>query len=516
MHAGLYRTSFFYDLPKKGDERGKEADGFLKFGRKYQTSMFTPTTCQKLKISGISLLLQFIIVMPFAAFNQTTPQTVRGKNVILIIGDGMGFNAVKSAEYFSGRKMTWEEFPLKLAVTTFSADGIHSRDTGKFSPGYDPELAWKDPDYVRANTTESSAAATAMATGFKTHNKAIGMGPENDTLRNLVEIAKSLGKSAGVVSTVPFTHATPAGFVAHNRSRSKYPEIARDMILKSRCDVIIGTGNPAWDDNGRPLLKKWESSEYVGDSSFWAQIVSGSGDRTHFVFERKEYTVRDCSGDGKPDPWTVVQSLEDFRNLGHGSTPARVLGCPEVHTSLQIARSLEPGETKDSPPYVSPLIRTVPTLAEMALGALNVLDENPKGFFLMIEGGAIDWGEHSNLKGRTLEEVCGLDEAVKSVADWVSRNSSWEETIVIVTADHETGYLWGGPPFVPVADSGAGKLPLMKFNTTNHTNSLVPLYARGKGVELLKDVARGSDPVRGAYLDNTDIPKAIRRLWSLR
>ncbi|MEI6455600.1 MAG: alkaline phosphatase [bacterium] len=465
------------------------------------------------------VILLLVLFLPLHAFSQPNNSPVHRKNIILIIGDGMGFNAEKATEFYLGKKMVWESFPVMLAVATYAAsvDDNEPADQmgGKSSVGYDPVAAWKDTAYLRRNATESSAAATTMATGFKTYNKSIGIGMKSDTLKNLVEIAKSLGKSAGVVSSVPFSHATPAGFVTHNRSRSKYTEIARDMILKSRCDVIMGTGNPAFDNDGRSLVKKWETTEYVGDSSLWAQLVKGSGKQTRFVFERRDYKVKDCNGDGLADPWTVVQNLDDFKSLEQGVTPVRVLGCPEVHSALQMARAAGKGETNDSPPFVTPYIKDIPTLAGMALGAINVLDNNPRGFFLMIEGGAIDWAEHNSQKGRTIEEVVGLNEAVEAVIGWVNSHSNWDETIVIVTADHETGYLWGGPPFLPIGDNGVGSLPMMKFNSPNHTNSLVPLFAKGRGSELFQGFATGQDPVRGPYIQNSDIQKLIKKIWTV-
>ena len=463
------------------------------------------------------LILQLLILLVFPVYPQMTEMPVRGKNVILVIGDGMGYNAVKATGYYSGKKMAFEEFPVKLSVATYPADAgdaepVEGVITGT-KQGYDRGRAWNDTGYLRKNCTESSAAATAMATGVKTYNKAIGIGMRSDTLRNLVEIAKLLGKSAGVVSSVPFSHATPAGFVTHNKSRSDYKGIARDMLLRSRCDVIMGTGNPAFDDNGKAVRGRWKPARYVGDSSLWTQLIKGSGKNIRFKFEGDDYTVQDCNGDGFPDPWTLVQRLDEFRKMESGNVPVRVLGCPEVYSSLQVTRDTLNGETRKSGPFITPFIPTVPTLSEMSLGALNILDNNPKGFFLMIEGGAIDWAEHENSKGRTIEEIMSMDDAVRAVVGWVNTYSSWEETIVIVTADHETGYLWGALPFTPIGDKGKGNLPLMKFNSPDHTNSLVPLYAKGAGSEWLIDSASGSDPVRGPYIQNTDIPKTIKRLW---
>lgn len=474
---------------------------------------------QFLFILSITLFLTYNGSFP--VYSQAAPRSSNPKNFILIIGDGMGFNTVRVTDFFRGEnKQVYENFPVYLAMATFPIK------SGKYEPGnpasnywakgYDPVEAWKDPDYVKKNVTESAAAATAMSTGFKTYNNAIGMSIDFDTLVNLTEIAKSIGKSAGVVTSVEFSHATPSAFVAHNISRSNYSRIARDMILQSRCDIIMGCGNPAFDDDGKRCGKKWKDTRYVGDSVFWVQLLEGSGKQTRFITEGEFKTIQDTDNDGIPDPWTIIQDVTDFRKLQQGPTPKRVLGCPKVYSTLQQSRSLIQGETKNSPPFVAPFIKTVPTLAEMVRGALNVLDNNSNGFFLMVEGGAVDWAAHSNQKGRLIEEMISLNQAVDAVVDWVNVQSNWNETLVIVTGDHETGYLWGGTPFNPIQDKGSGNLPVMSFNSTNHTNSLVPFFAKGGGSEFYRTFANERDSVRGPYIQNSEIVPLIKSLWTIK
>jgi alkaline phosphatase len=348
---------------------------------------------------------------------------------------------------------------------------------------------------------------------MKTYNNSIGMSIGHDTLENLVERAKSLGKSAGVVTTVEFCHATPAGFVAHNTVRSNYSQLAAWMLLDSRCDVIMGCGNPMYDNDGVPVKGQWKNSKYVVDSIFWCQFRAGSGKEVNFMVNGKSKTVKDCDGDRKPDPWTLVQSRDEFRALQQGRTPKRVFGIPNVFETTQAARKLLNGETRDSPPYTTPLNTTVPTLAEMAVGALNVLDNNPKGFFVMIEGGATDWASHSNQKGRLIEEMNGFDEAVNKVVDWVGKNSNWNETLLIVTGDHETGLLWGANPYEPLTNQGKGNLPVMTFFSGDHTNSLIPFFATGAGSEYFRTFADEQDSVRGAYIQNAEIGQLVKLLW---
>ena len=146
----------------------------------------------------------------------------------------------------------------------------------------------------------------------------------------------------------------------------------------------------------------------------------------------------------------------------------------------------------------------------MTTGALNVLHKNANGFFLMVEGGAVDWASHANQLDRMIEEQMDFNASVQAVMAWVNANSNWHDTLLIVTADHETGDLWGtgsGLPatFNDVVNHGAGVLPGATFNSGDHTNSLVPLYAIGAGAELLAGYADQWDPVRGFYVDNTEI-----------
>jgi alkaline phosphatase len=144
---------------------------------------------------------------------------------------------------------------------------------------------------------------------------------------------------------------------------------------------------------------------------------------------------------------------------------------------------------------------------------LNVLDNNPKGFFIMIEGGATDWAAHSNEKGRLIEEMSGFCEAVNTVVAWVEKNSNWKETLLIVTGDHETGLLWGEQPFTPLADNGKGNLPVMNFYSGNHTNSLLPFFAKGSGSELYRFYADERDSLRGPFIQNSEVAQLIHLLW---
>ena len=470
-------------------------------------------------ITRISLVISIIIAFSWnGAGAQPRKSLPNPKNIIIMIGDGVGYNHMRVTDYYLGMAaQVQEHFPVILAMAHYPAKaGAYEANNPRsnyYASGYNTSAAWKDTSYLKRNCTESAAAATALATGVKTYNNSIGMSVDHDSLENLVQWAKSMGKSAGVVTTVEFAHATPAGFVAHQNSRTNYSQIAAEMLLDSHCDVIMGCGDPGYDNDGKPVPGKWNNSKYVVDSSFWQQFNLGSGKQVTFNVKGKNKTVADIDGDKVPDPWTVIRDHDAFLALQHGKTPKRVLGCPKVYETIQQERTAMNGETKNSPPFATPFVHGVPTLAEMAGGALNVLDNNPRGFFMMIEGGATDWASHSNQKGRLIEEMSGFFEAVNSVVLWVEKNSSWDETMLIVTGDHETGLLWGDQPFSPVEDNGKGNLPLMKFYSGDHTNSLVPFYAKGTGSELYRNFADERDSVCGPFIQNSEIAQLIHLLW---
>lgn len=411
------------------------------------------------------------------------------RHVILMIADGGGFNHAQAASLFRTGRLdseVWQQFPVRLACSTFPAGG-----------GYDPAQAWQGFDYAKQGATDSAAAATALACGVKTKNGYLGVDPQGRPLENLVEWAEKSGRATGLLSSVPFSHATPAGFVAHVGSRGEYAEIARQIVDSSAVDVIMTAGNPNYDDSGRLLAEP--KFQFLSEAT-WQSL-------------RRGQAGGDADGDGRPDPWQLIERREDFLRLLTDTPPRRVLGLAQVASTLQAGRrSPADNPPKTALPFSVPFNENVPTLAEMTTGALRVLATNPRGFFLMVEGGAVDWAAHSNYAGRTIEEEMAFGDAVAAVCDWVEKHSNWNETLLVVTADHETGCLTGpgsGPEWKPLVNNGAGQLPGLEWHSGSHTNALVPCYARGVGAEQLRALADQQDPVRGAYLDNTEIHQVL-------
>jgi alkaline phosphatase len=415
------------------------------------------------------------------------------KNIIVMISDGWGYNQIDATNYYQHGKtgvQVYEHFPVRLGMSTYMIPG-----------DYNPNAAWAYFNYFKYGATDSAAAATTMSTGVKTYGGAIGVDLDKNSLKHAIAYAEEVGKATGVVTSVEFSHATPAGFAAHNVARGNYAEIANEMIYDSALEVIMGAGAPDYDDDGKNVLSV-DREKYVGGPATFADLTD-------------DYMVEgaDADGDGFADDWTVIRSREDFQKLATGATPSRVIGLPYAYQTLQHNR----GGDYYADPYAVPLIATVPTLEEMAKAALNVLDNDKDGLFLMIEAGAVDWAGHGNASGRLIEEQIDFNNTVEAVVAWVDKNSNWGETLLVVTGDHETGYLTGpdsglytdGPSWEPVVNNGTGNLPGMEWHSESHTNQLIPFFAKGAAARIFKFHIAGEDSVRGPYIDNTAIGNVI-------
>ncbi|MBI3117273.1 MAG: alkaline phosphatase, partial [Candidatus Hydrogenedentes bacterium] len=348
------------------------------------------------------------------------------KNVILMIGDGMGYNQVQAGSLYTYGAYDGQPY-WRYYVDPISTQSLDNPNA------YEPDKAWASFGYFDKLPTDSAAAATAMSTGVKVQNGLIQMTEDGQRLDGLVDTAEAMGKATGVLSTVFFSHATPAAFVAHDASRKNVAEIAQEMILESPVDLILAPGHPWFDNDGKQVgglepdvYASTESYDYVGGEALFRQLREGTAGG-------------DADADGDPDAWTLVDQTQAIQDLAQGATPARLLGLVPVHATLRSDR----GGDVAAPPYAAPINDSLPGMADMMRAALNVLDNDPEGFFLMAEGGAIDWAAHGNQMGRLIEEQVDFDEAIGATMAWVEQNSSWEDTLLIITADHETGYLWG-------------------------------------------------------------------------
>ena len=230
--------------------------------------------------------------------------------------------------------------------------------------------------------TDSAAAATAIACGEKTRSGRIGMDSEGKRkLESVAYVAKRNGKKVGIVTSVTINHATPAGFYAHRPLRSQYYAIGLDLI-GSGFDYFGGGGVQKNDDKTAP--------EYKGDIY---KLAAEAG-------------------------YKVVRDKTGLLALRPGEGKVLAVGA------------------KGKLPYSIDARGDVATLAEYTAKGIELLD-NPKGFFMMVEGGAIDWCGHANEAAGNLHEVLALDEAVRVALAFAQKHPG--ETLIIVTGDHETG-----------------------------------------------------------------------------
>lgn len=422
-------------------------------------------------------------------------------NVIVMIGDGMGYNHVVNTNLYetgqsrfitsgepgdvtehSGESVQgYEDFNL-LGMETTSLNTI---DAGY---AYDSDGAWGDFDWAKNTPTDSAAAGSAMATGTKIRNGALNIDPEGNELKTISELAHETGRSAGVVSSVQYSHATPASYAVANENRNNYTAIGESMVNAEYLDVVMGAGHPMYNNDGQKIDKP--KYDYIAEDTFNAV----SNDETD---------------------WDFIDTKSDFEALATGSMDSdKVFGLAPVETTLQQGRSGgEAGQLPDEVPYND----NVPDLATMSSGALNVLGQDDDGFHLMIEGGAIDWTGHANDTTRNIEETQDFNKAVDAVVDWVETNSSWDDTLLVVTADHETGYLGGAeddPNFTEMTGE-AGQLPTVGWSSGNHTNHLVPYFFKGAGSDAILGSAVGTDDVRGDYIANTTVANLFKeQLWT--
>ncbi|MBL7776482.1 MAG: alkaline phosphatase [Saprospiraceae bacterium] len=328
------------------------------------------------------------------------------KNIILLVGDGMGLTQVTAGMYAKTAPLHLERFPVTGLIKTHSAKNL---------------------------ITDSAAGATAFACGCKTYNGAIGMTVKKKPCPTLLEQAEAFGLATGLVATSSITHATPAAFIAHAEQRVQMEHIAT-YFVKTDIDLFIGGG---------------------------MRYFTNRSDQRNLVEElrTKGFAVSDFSQNRLQD--LTVSAAQPFAWFSAAEEPL----------SVEEGRDYLPAAARLAPKYLSM--------------------RSEKGFFLLVEGSQIDWACHANKGPRAILEMLDFDEAVGEALRFAEQDG---QTLVIVTADHETG----GMALLRGADKNSLE---PKFTTDYHTASMVPVFAYGPGAERF-----------GGVYDNTDIYFKIRAL----
>jgi len=343
---------------------------------------------------------------PAAAAKQADkPPGIR--NIILMIGDGMGPQQIGLLSVYA-REAPQSVVPGRVsAIERVLDEGVVS-------------IVRNQPH--GALVVDSAAAATQLATGQYAGSEMIGANYRGELVENIVEVAHRVGKSAGLVTDTRITHATPAGFAAHQANRESENEIAVDL-LANKVDVLLGGGLRNWTPEA---VNKRDSTAYAA----LMQTTGGAFPATSRRLDNRNLLL-EARGD-----YHLAFDRHALAKVSQG----RVLG---LFADSELVDALEERATLDDPE------RSEPTHPEMCVKAIELLDQNPAGFFLMIEGGQIDWAGHNNDAGVLLHELLQFDDAVRTVYEWAKGR---DDTLLLVTGDHETGsfaFSYAGRPLAP-------------------------------------------------------------------
>ena len=342
---------------------------------------------------------------PYAVEKLQAPKGKKVKNVILMIGDGMSLMHVYTA---------WAANRVKLWLENAQATGLSK--------------TWA----VKKLVTDSGSGGTSLATGVKTVYHAVGVDPEGKPLTSLVDVAKELGKDAGMAVTCRLWDATPCDFCCHNIDRDKEEELVGDYPT-SGVDFVFGGGAQKFTNrkDGRDIFKELQKKGYH-----------------------------------------VSRTLDDFFAYDKNS---RIFAVPyDKDTPL-------PDERGD-------------LLARASMKGISLMNQNKNGFFMMIEGSQLDDYGHFNQLDLLMKETLDFDQTVGEVMKWAAKDG---ETLVVVTADHETGGLT-----LVNGNKDEGRVECC-FSTKDHSGAMVPVYAFGPGAENFTGI-----------FENTDVFKKIKKLMT--
>lgn len=363
------------------------------------------------------------------------------KNVIYLIGDGMGFGAVSS-----------------LLLSEDSVTGFELA----------PVIGLSESCSANNYVTDSPAGGTALACGTRTKNGYLGVDPEGKPLTSILRKAQAMGKRSGIVVNTVLTEATPAAFYAGVTSRSMTFDIAK-QFTESEVDIAIGAGL-------EPFINRPDSVDLTA-------TLIGKGYDVYLDWK----SVLNTSS----DKFVGILPMSDVHRKNKSSnTTAGAADGAEVCLAAKLAASSE--ESGDTTRLSEPTVY----LEKATAKALEVLSkDNQQGFFLMIESAIIDGYGHNNDSEGMIEEMKEFDNTLRQLVAYVNQHP---ETLLVVTADHETG---GTSVAYKGFEVGNPTPVQLSFSTKGHTGTVVPIFAYGAGAEAFAGIMK-----------NTELPKKIEEL----
>jgi alkaline phosphatase len=628
---------------------------------------------------AISLLLTAVyaagfLFSPIATANANA--SGNGVNVILMIGDGMGWEASRAAAVAKGaplykdgkgsglnmQKLTGYTYATTYGTTVLGATGNSAltttnpitgaspRRTGfafnpKLNPGsntrnmagtaaaacqngagaaaaangnivgYEPAKGGPNPwtpinpdlaadrEYIKCSYPDSANTAATLYTGVKSFNNAMSVDLyEKPAPETILQTANRLGKSTGVVTSVPITHATPGAAMATVNRRAKYDNdfpsldnilqqaIRKDLPYPYSDDlkgvkpflptVILGGGHPLDFQNTTNQTTTQPSGDaaytYIKPSTYAALKYNPTNNPYGYTFLERDGNVtytNDLSKIEDGGDELIAKSLQLDPNKGdrllglygargqNGNIPVPTANGDYSNTGLDmfsvystaalgssatsngpqvpkpdairpLANGIDNGRGESAAQFIAKEVKANPTLSDMTQAALNMLGKDQDGFWLMVEGGDIDWSLHDNNMDNLIGTMNAFDNSVQTVIDWVGKNGGWSKNVLIVTADHDH-YLTLGDQFPDLLKANGaealtyakhtpaaaghffGSEPTVKYGWGSHTNRMVPVYYQGDALKLADFVGKSVDyvdaPPSGAKTAYTivGVPNAV-------
>jgi alkaline phosphatase len=411
--------------------------------------------------------------------------------------------------------------------------------------GANPWTTGTDREYIKASYPDSANTATTLYTGVKSYNNAIAVDIYERPLTTILKTAANLGKSTGLVTSVPIDHATPGAAAANVNRRTKYDLNAPgatplDNILQQELriyqpTVLLGGGHPL--SNTKKALPTGVEPDhtYIGEATYRELTTRPDNNLYKYTFRERGANAAQklAQTAAKIDPNQGQRLLGVYGARGqNGNIPVSSATRDYDTTGLDLfkvnsTRGLKPstdrplasGET--IPKFIQRERNENPTLTDLTSAALNVLGKDPDGFWLMIEGGDIDWAAHDNNLDNLIGTTLDFDRSVGTVIDWIAKHGGWERNQLIVTADHDhyltlnddfpdrlrrqgakqltanntvidAGHYWGSQPVAVKDATGKELVETGKYGWGSHTNRPVPVYYQGFASDVLtKSIGKG-------------------------